>query len=122
MTATHAAERSVSPTRPRFGPLADGIVLVVGVLVVPLAIAVVFGPSPAAPDAAAYVRMAFIEVIGATIAIMTVLGLFLFRIVRRRSAQPIARLALIAVLIIWWQVGSIVAAATALVDRIASLR
>lgn len=74
MTATHAAERSVSPTRPRFGPLADGIVLVVGVLVVPLAIAVVFGPSPAAPDAAAYVRMAFIEVIGATIAIMTVLA------------------------------------------------
>lgn len=118
MTATHSAQSAVSPTRRRLGPLADGIVLVVGVLVVPLAIAAVFGASPTAPDAAAYVRMAFTEVIGSTIAIMTVLGLLLFRIVRRRSAQSIARLALIAVLIIWWQVGSIVAAATTLVDRL----
>lgn len=121
MTETHTAEPSVSPTRPRLGPLTDGIVLVVGVLVVPLAIAAVFGASPTAPDAATYVRMAFTEVIGSTIAIMTVLGLLFYRIVRRRSAQSIARLALLAVLIIWWQVGSIVESAMTLVERIASL-
>ncbi|WP_431778747.1 hypothetical protein [Microbacterium aurantiacum] len=121
MTATHSAQSAVSPTRRRLGPLADGIVLVVGVLVVPLAIAAVFGVSPTAPDAAAYVRMAFTEVIGSTVAIMTALGLLVHRCVRRRSTPSIARLALIAGLIVWWQVGSIVTSASTLVDRLGSV-
>lgn len=121
MTETRTATSAVSPTRPRLGPLADGIVLVVGVLVVPFTIAAAFGVSNTAPDAAAYVRMAFAEVIASAVAIMTVLGLAVHQIVWRRPARSITRLALIAVLITWWQVGSIVATAATLVERLASL-
>lgn len=121
MTGTRTAAPAVSQPRLPFGSLTDGIILVVGVLVVPFTIAAVFGVSNTAPDAAAYVRIAFAEVVASTVAIMTVLGLAVHRIVWRRPARSITRLALIAVLVTWWQVGSIVATAATLVERLASL-
>ncbi|WP_127818282.1 hypothetical protein [Microbacterium sp. CPCC 204701] len=62
------------------------MILVVGVFLIPTALSVIFN-SYSAPDAAADVRMAFAQVTGATIAIITVLGLLAHRIVRR-SLRP----------------------------------
>ncbi|MFG6503977.1 hypothetical protein [Microbacterium sp. P05] len=55
----------------RLRGFSGGVILLVGVLLIPLALSVIFDSS-ATPDAAAYVRMAFAQVAGATIAIVTV--------------------------------------------------
>ena len=90
-----------------------GVILVTGVMVIPFAITAIF-MSYSAPDAAAYVRMAFASVAGATIAIITVLGLLIHRIVRRSPFGTIAWFAVIAVLITWWQLAGISSVANTL--------
>lgn len=87
-----------------------GGILVVGVLLVPMALVIIFN-SNSAPDAAAYVRMAFAQVAGATVAIITVLGLLLHRIVRRSPLPTIAWFAFLALLIGSWQLTAINGAA-----------
>jgi hypothetical protein len=98
-----------------------GVILVVGVLVVPLLLTLLFGTSTTAPDAADFVRMAFSRVIGATVAVLTVIGLLIHRILRRARGSTVARFALIAVLITWWQIGAINGAATSLLANLSGL-
>ena len=90
----------------RFRGFSSGIILVLGVLVVPIALAVVFN-SYTAPDADAYVRMAFAQVAGATIAIGTSLGLVVHRIARPSPIRDTAWFGVIAVVVIAWQVSNI---------------
>ena len=65
------------------------MILVLGVLAVPIALGVIFN-SYDTPDAASFVRMAFAQVAGATIAIGTAAGLFIQRIVRRNPILDIS--------------------------------
>lgn len=94
-----------------------GVILVLGVLLIPMAIGVVFN-SYSNPDADAYVRMAFAQVAGATIAMITVLGLVLHRVVRRSPIGTIAWFAFIAVVVISWQAAGLARAADLLLTRL----
>lgn len=93
------------------------VILVVGVFLVPLAVAAIFN-SWTAPDPIDYVRMAFAQVAGAMIAMGTVVGLVVHRIVRRSPGRDIAWFTLIAVAIIYFQVGNLSNAATTLLSRL----
>ncbi|WP_435748462.1 hypothetical protein [Microbacterium sp. PMB16] len=98
---------SQTETRPapgtRLRGFSSGFILVIGVVLIPMGLGLAFN-SWSAPDADAYVRMAFAQVAGATVAIVTVVGLVVQRIVRRSSVGDIAWFALIAVVITTWQV------------------
>jgi hypothetical protein len=115
------ASMSQTETRPMPGTRLRGysasVILVVGVFLVPVALTVVFN-SWTAPDAIDYVRMAFVQVAGATIAIGTVVGLVVHRIVRRSPGRDIAWFTAIAVAIIYFQVGNLSNAAASLLDRL----
>ncbi|WP_161886226.1 hypothetical protein [Marisediminicola antarctica] len=112
---------SQSVARPAPGTRLRGfsasVILLLGVLVVPMALVLIFN-SYSAPDAAAYVRMAFAQVAGSTIAIVTVAGLVLHRVVRRSAPSEIAWLALIAVVIGSWQLAGMGSAAETLLTRL----
>lgn len=71
-----------------------GAILVLGVLVVPILL-VVLTNSYAAPDAEAYVRMAFAAVAAHVIAICTAFGVFIVSIVRRARVGSIVTFAII---------------------------
>ena len=98
---SETVQRSMPGTRLK--GFSGGVILVVGVLIVPMALVMIFN-SYSAPDGAAYVRMAFAQVAGATIAIITVLGLLLHRVVRRSPPSTIAWFAFIALVIGSWQI------------------
>ncbi len=85
-------------------------VLVFGVFVVPMALAFATN-SWTAPDAAAYVRMAFGTVAGATVAISTVVGLLVHRILRRAPLATIMTFAGIALVVLCRQLSAIGGAA-----------
>lgn len=89
-----------------------------GVVVVP-SIIVALSTSYDAPDDLAYVRMAFAQVIGATIAVGTVVGLVVQRIVRRSPIFDILWFAFIAVVITAWQAAGMMGAADTLLTRLA---
>jgi hypothetical protein len=72
------------------------VFLVLGVLVVPLLLVVATTSYGDAPDAAAWVQMAFGVVAGQTIAIVTVVGVLVTAIVRRSGVGSIATFAIIA--------------------------
>lgn len=74
----------------------------VGVVLIPIALGLIFN-SWAAPDDEAYIRMAFAQVAGATVAIITSVALVVQRIIRRRAIGDIAWFALIAIVITAWQ-------------------
>lgn len=114
-TMTDTAIRPAPGTRLR--GYSSGLILVTGVMLVPLAIGFLFN-SWDAPDAAAYVRMAFAQVAGATIAIGTVAGLLLQRIIRRTSAGQIACFAFIAVAVTTTQLFTISNGVTTLLARL----
>src|SRR3954453_14651938 len=101
---TQAETRSAPGTRLR-GFSAAGI-LVTGVVLIPMALGIIFN-SWAAPDADAYVRMAFAQVAGVTIAIGTVVGLVVQRIARRSPIRDTVWFGLIAVVVIAWQVSNL---------------
>lgn len=96
----------------------SGFILVVGVLLVPLVL-VALTTSYDAPDDLAYVRMAFAQVTGATIAIVTVIGLLAQRVLRRRPLRHIAWFAFIAVVVTGWQLSTMANAAETLLTRLA---
>lgn len=114
---------SQTATRPapgtRLRGFSSGLILVVGVLLVPIALGVIFN-SYDTPDAAAFVRMAFAQVAGATIAIGTVVGLVIQRIVRRSPVGDIAYFALLALVITVWQASMLSTAADTLLSRLGS--
>ena len=70
----------------------------------PLVLALFFN-SWDAPTAADYVRMAFVSVACSTVAIVTVLGLLVDRIVRKAPLSTIAVLGVIALVVIPMQFG-----------------
>ncbi|WP_404472842.1 hypothetical protein [Microbacterium aerolatum] len=93
-------------TRPmpgtRMRGYSSGLLLLLEVLVVPAALSLISN-SWSAPDAEAYVRMAFAQVAGSVIAIGTVVLLVAQRIVRRSRIQNIAAFVFIAVAVILWK-------------------
>lgn len=101
---------TLTDTKPARGTqlreLPAGAILLVGVVLVPLALVVTFN-SYSAPDHDAYIRMAFAQVAGATIAIVTVLGLVLHRIVSRSPVGTIVWFALIAIAVISFQISQL---------------
>lgn len=101
---TQTATRSAPGTRLR--GFSSSIVLVLGVVVVPFSLLVIFN-SYTAPNADAYVRMAFAQVAGATIAIGTVVGLVVQRIARRSPIRDTAWFGLIAVVVTAWQISNL---------------
>lgn len=112
---------SATTTRPapgtRLRGFSSGLILVAGVIAAPFALALIFN-SYEAPDAAAYVRMAFAQVAGATIAIATVIGVVVQRIVRRSGFVDIAWFAFLALVITLWQVAGLSSAAQTLLTRL----
>lgn len=111
-------------TRPvpgsRLRGFSSAAILVAGVVLVPLALNVAF-TSWSAPDAHAYVRMAFAQVAGSVIALATVIGLVIQRVVRRSPAADVVWFAGIAVVVIVWQTAALSAAADMLVHRLSLL-
>lgn len=87
-----------------------------GVLIIPGLLSIAAN-SWSEPDAADYVRMAFATVIGATVAIVTVVGLWVF-FLRRRSPY-LFWYTLGAVVVVAMQVSFIFGAADTLLDRLA---
>ena len=96
----------VATSKPRPGSSLRGfsapLLLFSGLVLVPTGILLLFGQS-SAPDDAAYVRMAFASVAGSTLAIATVLGLLVDRILRRASWSTIGLFAVIALVVVPWQ-------------------
>lgn len=87
-----------------------------GVLVIPLVLVFAFN-SWSAPDDAAFVRMAFSQVAGGTIAIATMLTLVVVSLVNRtKTATPV--LIVVAVIVTQYWVVSLTAAADMLLQRI----
>lgn len=113
---------SQTATRPapgtRIRGFSSGFILVGGVLLVPLVL-VVLTTSYDAPDDLAYVRMAFAQVAGATIAIATAVGLLVQRVLRRSPLRDIAWFAFIAVVVSAWQLSTMANAAETLLTRLA---
>jgi hypothetical protein len=108
-------------TKPRPGTSLRGfaapILLVGGLVVVPTALMLLFGQS-SAPDDAAYVRMAFATVASSTLAIATVVGLLIDRLIRRATVSTIAIFAVIALVVVPWQLHIISSAADTLLIRL----
>ena len=110
---SETVQQSMPGTRLR--GFSGSVILVLGVLVIPMALVMIFN-SYTAPDAGAYIRMAFAQVAGATIAIITVVGLLLHRVVRRSPPSTIAWFTFIALIIGSWQIAAFDRAATFLLS------
>ena len=108
-------------TRPKPGTRSKGFsapLLLLGALVgFPLVLMLVFNHWDSPTDAD-YVRMAFISVASATVAIVTVLGLLVDRILRRMSISSIAIWAVIALVVTVAQLQSISYASELLLQRL----
>ncbi|SIR56120.1 hypothetical protein [Microbacterium sp. RURRCA19A] len=101
----------------RLRGFSSAVVLVVGVLIVPMAITVAF-TSWTSPDAHDYVRMAFAQVAGAVVAMITAVGLFIHRIIRRRPLRDTVWFGVFAAMIVAWQVSNLSFAADMLLQRL----
>ena len=91
-------------------------IFLLGVVIIPTILAIAT-TARTSPDDADYVRMAFATVIGATVAIVTVVGLWVF-FLRRRSPY-LFWYTLGAVVVVAMQVSFIFGAADTLLDRLA---
>ncbi|CAL4858682.1 MULTISPECIES: hypothetical protein [unclassified Microbacterium] len=119
MTAVTASEaRPVA--RRRYRPT-RWTVLVAGVVVVPLALMLVFNSwGPLTEESA--VRMAFAQVAGQTVAILSALAFVVLTIRRGVDWAATAGALLVAALVISWSAAAIDRAAGDLVDRIATVQ
>lgn len=93
------------------------LVLLLGLAVVPFGLTLLTLPA-GRPDEMDYVRMAFASVAGCTIAILSVVGLLVDRILRRAKPATIAYFALVALVVVWWQLGNLSIAAETLLSRL----
>ena len=100
---------------PRLRGYQAGAALLVGVIIVPFALSVIFN-SYSSPDSAAYVRTAFASVAGSTIAIATVIVLLAHRLIRRSAPSSIGLFGVIAVVVTLWQLQVIASAARFLLN------
>ncbi|MBD3942114.1 hypothetical protein IF188_10435 [Microbacterium sp. NEAU-LLC] len=96
------------PTRPgtSLRGFSAPLVLVLGLVIVPIALALMTLPQ-GAPTDEDYVRMAFASVAGCTIGIVSVVGLLVDRIVRRARASTIVLFTVIALVVVPWQLSGI---------------
>ncbi|WP_341996191.1 hypothetical protein MRBLWH7_003176 [Microbacterium sp. LWH7-1.2] len=92
------------------------ILLFTGIVLVPAALTLLT-TSWDAPDDAAYIRMAFASVAGSAIAIATVVGLLVDRVIRHATVSTIALFGLIALVVVLWQLSAISSAADMLLVR-----
>lgn len=92
------------------GGYSAALILVLGVVVVP-SVVVMAAVSHTAPDTSDYIRMAFAQVAGATIAIVSSVALVIDRLVRRARWSAIAILAVIATVVTMWSIRTIHASA-----------
>ncbi|MBW9109170.1 hypothetical protein [Microbacterium ureisolvens] len=110
----------VATRKPRPGTSLRGfsapILLFAGIVLVPATLSLL-ATSWEAPDDPAYIRMAFASVAGSTIAIATVVGVLVDRVVRRATVSTIALFALIALVVVFWQLSTISSAADTLLVR-----
>ena len=95
------------------------ILLIGGVVVAPTALGLLF-TSWSTPDDEASVRMAFATVAGATLAIATVVGVLVDRIIRRATVSTIAIFAVIALVVVPYELNAISGAAELLLARLSS--
>lgn len=93
------------------------LILVAGVLGIPGLLAILT-TSYSAPDAAAYVRMAFATVAGQTIAIVTVAGLLASRIISRAGRTEIIKFAAIGAAVTFYAVSIIAHTGDILLQRL----
>ena len=109
-------------TKPRPGTSLRGfsapLLLVGALVVVPVALSLLTN-SWSAPDDEDYVRMAFANVAGATLAIATVVGLLVDRIVRRATPSTIGIFLVIALVVVPYELNAISRAGDLLLDRLA---
>ena len=84
-----------------------GVILVLGVIVIPVVLSVLSIEPGVAPDAEAYVRMAFATVAGQTVAIVTAAGVFVAALMRGFTAGARLRLGLIAAVVTSLAIGNI---------------
>ena len=87
------------------GGFSAALILVAGVLIIPTL--VMAAASHTAPDTSDYIRMAFAQVAGATVAIVTSVALVIDRFARRAPRSAIAFLALIAAIVTIWEIQAI---------------
>jgi hypothetical protein len=73
------------------------LLLLCGVVIVPMLLGVAFN-SYSAPDAAAYIRIAFASVAGMTISLIVVLALLVDRLIHRAPASGVAIAAFVVTL------------------------
>jgi hypothetical protein len=107
------------PTRPgtSLRGFSAPLVLLLGLVIVPVGLALLSTPA-GAPTDEDYVRMAFAGVAGCTIGVVSVVGLLVDRIVRRASASTIALFAVIALVVVPWQLSGIGRAADQLLANL----
>ncbi|MGN6219874.1 MAG: hypothetical protein ACTHNQ_10230 [Microbacterium sp.] len=107
------------PTRPgtSLRGFSAPLVLLLGLVIVPVGLALATLPQ-GAPTDEDYVRMAFASVAACTIGIASVLGLLVDRIVRRAKASTIALFAVVALVVVPWQLSAITSAADLLLVRL----
>lgn len=113
MTAPVVAEPVPQHARLLPAPL----ILLCGLLVVPKAIGLAAN-SWSAPDAAAYVRMAFASVAGIVVALASVLVLLVDRLVKRAPAGSLVALAVVMVV---WGAANLDSAVDLLLQRLATV-
>ena len=94
------------------------LILLGGVIVIPTLLTFIFN-SWSAPDAEAYVRMAFASVAGSTIAIVTVLGVLVSRL--RERFSTVATFAVIALVVAFYSFYAINRAAAFLLGGLGQL-
>lgn len=109
------------PTRPgtSLRGFSAPLVLLLGLVIVPVALALATLPQ-GAPTDEDYVRMAFASVAACTIGIVSVLGLLVDRIVRRAKASTIALFAVVALVVVPWQLSGIGRAADQLLANLSA--
>ena len=88
------------------GGFSAALILVAGVLIIPTTLFMA-AASHTAPDTSDYIRMAFAQVAGATVAIVTSVALVIDRFARRAPRSAIAFLALIAAIVTIWEIQAI---------------
>ena len=106
---------ALPPVRARLLPAP--LILLCGLLLVPAAIALAAN-SWTAPDAAAYVRMAFASVAGTVVAVVSVLVLLVDRLVKRAPAGNMVALTVVALV---WASSTLATASDVLLQRLAQL-